>query len=497
MAFGYHLNAPVVGVASNPGYPWVHAMVANPQNSAISSNLLRSSINPTTFLSRLYNTIHTFYVNNYFNYYTSAQTDIIKKYFGPDAPSVRELEKNISLVIVNSHLASDGVKPSTPAFIKVGGIHIQNDGANESLGEFQQWLDESKNGFIYFAFGSMTQLETFPTDVIQALFKSFEKINPIRVLMKSSEPENLPFSLPNNTRTFSWISQLAVLKHKNIRAAIIHGGAKGIQETIMCGVPLIGVPLFADQFFNVDFPVKSKMAIKIDLSDLNEKTMDNALYEVLNNPIYSESAKKMSKKFNDRPMSPMDTACYWIEYIMRNGGDTLRSPAVNLYWWEVALIDVYELIFIPFIFLIVLFIYTIAISFSKSTNIQDEELETPNLIFYNGIEGTEGIIEGIEAKITQTTTITKKKSGLTTNKVSCYDESLNNAVDTLTFVCEQKSMTNNFIIFGQHVAAQLEKLPLEKSIFLQEKIQSLLTKARFSNSSIYRKFDDETNYDNS
>jgi len=54
----------------------------------------------------------------------------------------------------------------------------------------------------------------------------------------------------------------------------------------MCGVPLIGVPLFADQFFNVDFPVKSKMAVKIDLSDLNEKTMDNALYEILNNPIY-------------------------------------------------------------------------------------------------------------------------------------------------------------------------------------------------------------------
>lgn len=70
------------------------------------------------------------------------------------------------------------------------------------------------------------------------------------------------------------------------------------------------------------------------------------------------------------------------------------------------------------------------------------------------------------------------KIGQTSNKVSRYDESLDKAVDTLKFVCEQKSKTNEFIIFGQHVAAQLEKLPLEKSIILQEQIQSLLTKAR-------------------
>jgi len=67
----------------------------------------------------------------------------------------------------------------------------------------------------------------------------------------------------------------------------------------------------------------------------------------------------MSKKFNDRPMSALDTACYWIEYIMRNGGDILRSPAVDLYWWEVALIDVYGLILIPFLFFILLFTYGI------------------------------------------------------------------------------------------------------------------------------------------
>lgn len=88
---------------------------------------------------------------------------------------------------------------------------------------------------------------------------------------------------------------------------------------------------------------------------------------------------------------------------------------------------------------------------------------------------------GIEATNTiQTSTNkrTKKKIGQTSKKVSRYDESLDKAVDTLKFVCEQKSKTNEYIIFAQHVAAQLEKLPLEKSIILQEQIQSLISKAR-------------------
>lgn len=58
------------------------------------------------------------------------------------------------------------------------------------------------------------------------------------------------------------------------------------------------------------------------------------------------------------------------------------------------------------------------------------------------------------------------------------DDSLNNAVETLKLVCAQKATNNEFSIFGQHIAAQLEKLPLLEALLLQEKIQSLLTNAR-------------------
>ncbi|VVC24237.1 UDP-glucuronosyl/UDP-glucosyltransferase [Cinara cedri] len=366
MAFGHHLNVPVVGVTSSAVYPWIHDMIANPQNLAYSSNILSSSLNPTSFWNRLYNTLHTFYVTHYFQHYTSPQTDIIKKYFGPDAPGVRELEKNVSLIIANSHLSVEGVKSTTPALVYVAGLNIQDNDKDQIAPDDKKWLDESSDGFIYFAFGSFVNFDTFPIHIIQAFFKSFEKVYPIRVFMKVTDENNLPPGLPHNTRTFSWTSQVKVLNHKNVKAFITHGGTKGIHEAIMYGVPMIAIPLFTDQFFNVDFTVNNNVAVKLNIKDISEQKLDNAFDQIMNNAIYRESMKKVSKKFRDRPISAMDTACYWIEYIIRNGGDALRSPAVDLSWWQVALLDVYGTIFLFFLFSFVILIVTVMFIIASS-----------------------------------------------------------------------------------------------------------------------------------
>jgi len=44
-------------------------------------------------------------------------------------------------------------------------------------------------------------------------------------------------------------------------------------------------------------------------------------------------------------------------------------------------------------------------------------------------------------------------------------------------VCTQKSEVNEFSIFGQHIAAQLQKLPLQESLKIQVDIQNMLTTA--------------------
>lgn len=90
--------------------------------------------------------------------------------------------------------------------------------------------------------------------------------------------------------------------------------------------------------------------------------MDKALNAVLKDPVYRESARALSATFLDRPLSALDTACYWVEYVIRHGKDTLRSPAMDLAWWELALLDVFAallLAVVAIVYLIKVLIKTI------------------------------------------------------------------------------------------------------------------------------------------
>lgn len=145
-----------------------------------------------------------------------------------------------------------------------------------------------------------------------------------------------------------------------------HGGNGGIIEALYYGVPMIGIPLFCDQHRNVDSLMSKGILIRISLNDLMQTTLDAALESLLNNPTYKfafvfifysaknyflinffifrYNAKFYSKIFRDQPMSLSGKTVYWIEYAIRNGGDALRSPALEFNWWQLQLLDIYAFV---------------------------------------------------------------------------------------------------------------------------------------------------------
>lgn len=72
-------------------------------------------------------------------------------------------------------------------------------------------MDESKDGVVFFTLGSMVIIEDFPKEILQSLYAAFEKLAPIRVLMKIVNKEKLPPGLPKNVLTMKWIPQIPVL----------------------------------------------------------------------------------------------------------------------------------------------------------------------------------------------------------------------------------------------------------------------------------------------
>ncbi|XP_023245856.1 UDP-glucuronosyltransferase 2B19-like [Copidosoma floridanum] len=373
MGFGHLLKVPVVAVSSAIEYPWITNFIGNNDNPSFVPGPDLFVFKDLNFWQRLQN-IYYYYADNYrFNSITEkVQTDLMRKYLSPDIPSVREIEKSVALLLVNSHPVIFGVKPVTPGLVQVGGLHIEEKDESKLSLELKKWLDESTDGVIYFSFGSMVLIETLPVDTLKSMYETFSKLAPVRVLMRIANEKKLPPGLPSNVLIKQWIPQQDVLAHPNIKVFVTHGGLMGTQEALYHGVPMVGIPLFSDQPRNVASFVDKNMAIMLGLDDLKTDIFSKALNAILTDPKYRENAKYYSKLFKDRPMSAMDTAIFWIEYVIRNGPNTLKSPALKLSWWQLTLVDIFGFILLNLIFGCLCIFYVLKLLLQKSKSASDK-----------------------------------------------------------------------------------------------------------------------------
>ena len=107
------------------------------------------------------------------------------------------------------------------------------------------------------------------------------------------------------------------------------------------GVPLLGVPMFADQPGNIKMAEEEGWALQLDFNTLTEEAVTEALEKLLGNSSYYSTVKKLSTVYRDRPMGPMKTAIYWIEYVIRHqGAPHLRSQAADQNWIQRSSLDV-------------------------------------------------------------------------------------------------------------------------------------------------------------
>ncbi|XP_011297294.1 UDP-glucuronosyltransferase 2B14 [Fopius arisanus] len=338
VAFGEKLNAPVVGAVTSKLPDWLFDSFGNPLNPSYMASYFSSSTQRMTFWERLRNTLHVQNTRFQFDYYMTDQIAQVEKHFARRISSLDELYKDVALVLVNEHFSVNDIKPTTPDIIDIGGLHIYNN-TQQLTTELQDWLDESTEGCVYFTFGSTVNFESFPKEVLRIFYRSFERIAPVRVLMKG-DPEVHSKDLSKNVKIVPWAPQIAVLKHKNVKAFITHGGLLGTQEAIAYKVPLIGIPLFGDQYPNLRNYANRGFAVVLELKALTEDSLTDAIITVLRDPTYSENIARVSELFWDRPMNPLDTAIYWIEYAAKRGL-VLKSPATELSWWKLHLLDVY------------------------------------------------------------------------------------------------------------------------------------------------------------
>ncbi|KAJ9575712.1 hypothetical protein L9F63_007420 [Diploptera punctata] len=344
LGLAHKFKTPVISMISSVMLPWGNDRVGNPDNPSFIPNYFVPFTDEMNFFQRFMNTI-VYMGTKLGSYYIGdlAMDELGRKYYGEDLPPLAELKKNTSLIFVNSHFSLNIPRPTVPGVIEVGGIHIQRGGKLPK--DIEQFMNDAKHGVIYFSLGSLVRAETLPKETIDMLLKVFSKV-PQRVLWKIEYSGQLP----SNIMASKWLPQFEILSHPNTKVFITHGGLMGTQEGVYTGVPMIGIPLFADQELNIRNAMTKGVATLVHYESLSEQTITHALNTVLEDPSYQRNAKYLSQLFRDRPQTALETAIFWTEYVIRHhGAPHLKSAAVELPLYQYLLLDVVTAIVFLFV----------------------------------------------------------------------------------------------------------------------------------------------------
>ena len=74
-----------------------------------------------------------------------------------------------------------------------------------------------------------------------------------------------------------------IVGHENTKLFISHGGLLSTQEATFHGVPIVGIPIFADQDLNIRQAERAGYAKAVEILDMTEETLEEAINDVLNN----------------------------------------------------------------------------------------------------------------------------------------------------------------------------------------------------------------------
>lgn len=274
--FANHFNAPLVTFNTIGAGTWNNLLIGNPGPPSYIPESLLGFSSSMTFCERLYNSVFQLYTSLLIHFYILPnQKAIYDKHF-TNVPEFYDVIYNSSILLLNSHPTLHQPVPYVPNMIDIGGFHVKPP---KPLPEdLKNFLDEAKEGVIYFSMGSNLRSVQFPTEKREAFLKTFAKLKQ-KVLWKW-EDDVLP-GQPDNVKLGKWLPQQDILAHPNVKLFITHGGLLSTTETLYNGVPVLSIPVTGDQKLNAQYVANQGYGIMIPYHDVSEDTLTKNLQEIL------------------------------------------------------------------------------------------------------------------------------------------------------------------------------------------------------------------------
>jgi MGT family glycosyltransferase len=231
--------------------------------------------------------------------------DPIRQFWGlPPDPDLTAIYRYLHLVYspptfaahdVTEDGASFPIPPNTH-FIRP---HIFDNTADETLPDWVAALPDQPTIYITMGTEVNKSPELYPS-VLGTIIQGLRDLpyNLIVTLGRGKDPADFG-DQPPNVHIAEYIPQTLLLPHVDLM--VMHGGSNSLLAAIDVGLPLVIIPLIADQFFNAYVSEKVGLGRAVERDDLSPSAVRAAVEHVLHHPAYQETARKLQAEMHNLP----------------------------------------------------------------------------------------------------------------------------------------------------------------------------------------------------
>ncbi|KAK6751068.1 hypothetical protein RB195_002814 [Necator americanus] len=242
---------------------------------------------------------------------------LIREFFGKGFPTIGELLHNSDLVFVNTDEIIEKPRPLSHKVKYIGGIALSEP---KPLTKDMRNLLGNYTKNVVFSFGTQVPTENIPLHIRKMFVEAFAHFPNVNFLWayKLQGDEGNMFATVPNVKLVEWLPQTDLLNDPQVVGFISHMGLNSFLEASRAGVPIIAIPLFADQTHNAHIGAYRGTTIVVKPQLLSSDNLKNALKKLLNEKSYMENAKQLSLMMRTKPENGRDQFVQWIEFAAAN-----------------------------------------------------------------------------------------------------------------------------------------------------------------------------------
>lgn len=114
----------------------------------------------------------------------------------------------------------------------------------------------------------------------------------------STANDTMPPMKAGDVLLASWVPQLAVLKHENVKAFWSHGGMNGVAEGTYARSPFLCTPLFSDQPDNCQHIQDRGMGLRLNTAEVKPSSVERALSDLLTRRAHYQAGLEVAWRAN-------------------------------------------------------------------------------------------------------------------------------------------------------------------------------------------------------